>query len=486
MAVLAAGALFPYAFAPHDWLAAAPLSLMVLLYCWRTVGPGRAWWLGYAHGLAQFYVGVNWVSVSMHDYGNAPWWLAQLLTLLLSCYLALFPALAGWATARLCRPGAALRPLLAAPAAWVLAEWLRGGLLTGFPWLEIGYSQIDGPLAALAPLLGVYGVGWATVLLAGWLAALPGRCRRWRLASVPVVLALWAGLAGLSRLAWTEPASPPLQAALIQGSIPIERKWQEEFRPRTLQIYGAATRAHLDADLIVWPEEAVAYAWQAVSGDFIAELAAEARQSGAAILSGFIWLEDEGHYYNAMTAFGAGDGSYFKRHLVPFGEFIPLQPFFGFMADVLNMQIGEFQRGGDDQPPMRVLGHAVAGSICYEDAFGRDSRFALPEAAWIVNVTNDAWFGDTRAPHQHIQMTRMRALETGRYVLRAANTGATAIIGPQGEWVARAPLFQQTVLRGEFRAMRGATPYVRWGDWPVLIGSAICLGLAALLRRRAA
>lgn len=466
--IAVAGALYPLGFAPYNYVLVTLCVLAVLFRAWSKARPGHAALLGYSFGCLAFFRGVNWVSVSMHDHGNAPAWLAQLLTALLAAFLALYPALAGWAVAKLSRPATTARLLLAAPAWWILTEWLRGRVLTGFPWLELGYSQIDTPLAGFAALLGSYGVGWLAAIGAGGLALLSDLERRQRIVLV-VVMGSVAGIGwALRAVQWSRPSGAPLQAALVQGNIPMAMKWRPEFRPKTLEIFAEATRANLDADLIVWPEESVSYAFQSIEPTFLAELGSLARDHRTAIIGGFAWYDSEAqHYYNAMASFGEGSGNYFKRHLVPFGEFIPVKPVFGFMAQLLNMAIGEFQRGSAEQPPMMALGYQVAGSICYEDAFGRDTRFALPDAAWVVNVTNEAWFNAVEL-HQHLQMARMRARETSRYLLRAGTTGLTAIISASGAVVAQAPPFERTVLRGAFVPMQGVSPYVVWGNWPIL------------------
>jgi apolipoprotein N-acyltransferase len=528
---LLGGLLFPLAFAPFDrpWL--APLALALLFLSWLNAGPGRACARGYLFGLGQFGVGVSWVYISMHDYGGASMAEAGGLTALFVAFLALYPALAGWLAARwFGGVGRSLALLAVYPSLWVLIEWLRGWFLTGFPWLEAGASQTDSPLGqGLAPLLGVYGASWSVALLAGLGLAVWDRRHGRRRAAMVAFAGMLVACAWLSRLAWTQAAGAPFEVALLQGNVPQNQKWQPDFQRATLEMYTRMTREHWDARLIVWPETAVPAFYHQVKDTWFAGLQAEAASHDAALLIGIpvVDLATE-RYYNAIVrlgeeaprpggfaplaalspqgegesradplqtprsnviAAGGGIGSlppgsvYFKRHLVPFGEFLPLRPLLGFILDILQIPLADFARGSDDQPPLRAAGHAVAASICYEDIFGRESKHGLPEAAFLVNLTNDAWFGDSIAPHQHAQMARMRALETGRYLLRATNTGVTAIVSPQGKILAQGPMFRRAAVTGEIVPMSGATPYVRFGDAPAILGALLPLALAWRMKR---
>jgi apolipoprotein N-acyltransferase len=493
------GLLLPLAFAPFEAPFLAIIALALLFAAWSNATPGQAFRRGYLFGLGQFGLGVSWVYVSMHDYGGAGILEAAGLTALFALFLALYPGLAGWLAVRCLgvnrqppRPSAlaeegsgevtqrAFHSIAVFPAAWILLEWFRGWFLSGFPWLQIGYSQIDTPLSGLAPVFGVYGVGWALAVLAGLLLAAPRWSGRRRWGGLIAVLGLVGLSESLGHIEWTRPGGEPFKVALLQGNVPQDVKWQPEFQRATLQTYMDMTREHWDAKLIVWPETAVPAFYQQVKDSFLAGLEAEARDHGTDLLIGVPYYNAaEDHYYNAVAALGQTPGFYFKRHLVPFGEFLPLRPLLGWILDILQIPLGDFASGNGRQPPLIAAGHPLAASICYEDIFGSESLVSLPQAAYLVNVTNDAWFGNSIAPHQHAQMARMRALETGRWMLRATNTGVTAFIDPKGAVSLRAPLFRKASLAGSITPMQGSTPYILWGDGPVIVGAFVLLGSLA-------
>jgi apolipoprotein N-acyltransferase len=482
------GAAVPFAFAPYSLYPVAVAALALLFLLLRGRAPAPAARLGYAFGLGMFGVGVNWVYISIHYFGGSPLPAALATMLLLVAFLSLFPALLAYAAARAGGRGAA--NLLLLPAGWALSEWLRGWLFTGFPWLNIGYTQIDGPLAGFAPLLGIYGLGWLVAASAGaaaWAFAERGRAR-W-LGPLLLVL-LWSAGAGLARIDWTRPVGAPLRVSLVQGNIPQDEKWDPKQQIATLEKYLDLTRPEWYAqgqrksDLVVWPETAIPAFLHQVEEDFLAPLTHEARRAGSDLLTGIPVLDLQNwEYYNAVISVGQEEGAYYKHHLVPFGEYLPLRGLFGTLLEVMPLPVADFSSGSLDQPLLRAAGHPVGVSICYEIIFGNQIIAQLPEAAYLVNVSNDAWFGDSLAPHQHLEMARMRALETGRFLLRATNTGISAIVGPDGGLRERGRQFETAVVRGEIEPRGGATPYVRWGDAPVVIAAAVVV-LAAGRRAR--
>lgn len=482
---LIAGSVMPLAFAPFGLYPVAILSLALLFLLWRGVTPVRACARGALFGVGMFGFGVNWVFISMHEYGGVGWALSVALTALLVAVLSLFPALAGYVAARLAGRGDA--PLVwIFPAVWTLFEWVRGWFLTGFPWLNIGYSQIDAPLAGLAPLSGVYGVSLATAASAGLLAAALGGGRGLiKGGHLFAVVVLWmiAAVAGLPD--WTRPAGEPLRVSLVQGNIPQDLKWHPGMREPTVELYAGLSREHWDSDLIIWPETAMPmYYLQA--RPYLDVIAQEAAAHGTELLVGLVYM-DPGtrRYYNSMLSIGGEEALYHKRHLVPFTEYLPLKSVFAGLVGVLDVPMSDFSAGSPDQPPLRVAGQRVGMSICYEDAFGEEMIRALPEATVLVNVSNDAWFGGSVAPQQHLQIARMRAAETGRPLLRATNTGVTALIAPDGGLQAVAPQFETHVLSGRVQPMRGATPYVWVGNSAALI-AALAMIVVGLWRRRTA
>jgi apolipoprotein N-acyltransferase len=432
----------------------------------------------------MFGVGVSWVFVSMNDFGGMGVALSVAITTALVVVMAAFPALAGYVANRLCAgsSGRTVR-VLAVPAAWTLFEWARGRFMSGFPWLNLGYSQIDSPLAGFAPLLGVYGVSLLAALSAALLLGAVGTRAwpRW----LGALAALWLAGAGLRLVDWTQPAGEAMRVSLVQGNLSQDLKWDPSLRDVTVELYTGMTREHWDSRLIVWPETAMPmYYLQA--RPYLEALAEEADRHGSAVLVGLIYLDPRtDHYYNSMVSVGGGrEQIYHKHHLVPFTEYLPLKGALGRLVDFFAIPMSDFTPGGRDQPPLEAAGQKLGMSICYEDAFGEEMIHALPEATLLVNVSNDAWFGRSIAPRQHLEIARMRALETGRYLVRATNTGLTAVIGPDGGLRSVAPQFERTVLTDTVVPRGGATPYVRAGNRAFLILSAALLVCAAWLRRR--
>jgi len=480
-----AGVIFPFSLAPFGLWPLALLSLAVP--CARLAGqsPGEAFRSGWAWGFGAFGVGVSWVQVCIHDFGLPNYAFSVGLTLVFVAFLSIFPAAAGWLAARLSPAGGWPRLLLAWPAAFVLFEWARGWVLTGFPWAWVGYSQGDGPLAGLAPVVGTLGLSLACCVLTGaWVAA--ARSRPWRgglaAGGLTLTLLLAAWVSGLQ--AFTTPTGQSLSVSLVQGNVTQGRKWDPDQRGPTLDLYRNLTLPEFGRDLIVWPETAIP-AFQVEVMDWLRELQDHAVAGDTALLVGLPYLERSGHaYFNAVVALGPQPESYFKRHLVPAGEYLPFEPWLRPWLTFMDIPMSSFSPGPAQQDPMRVGEVILALSICYEDAFPAQFIRDLPEAGLLVNVSNDAWFGDTLAPHQHLQIARMRALETGRAMARATNTGISALIGPRGEPIALSRQFEQVVLRGDLPVYSGATPYVRFGNLPVGLAVAGMLGAAALAGRR--
>lgn len=473
---LLAGALLPLAFAPVGWVPLAILAPAMLFLLWLDVTPRRALWRGFLFGLGQFGVGVSWIYVAIHDFGYSGVPLAVFLTSLFVAFLALFPATLGYACTRFLRATPPWRLALLFPAAWTLWEWIRGWILTGFPWLHLGYSQIDMPLRGLAPLLGVYGVTLAAAFTAGLLALIVlGSWQRRAVILVPGAL-LWGVSAGLAQIEWTEPSGEPMRVALVQGNVPQDTKWRPELVTYTLNLYADLTRQHWDRRLIVWPEAAITAFHHEVADDYLAGLRREARAHGTDIVLG-IPVREPGarRYYNSLLSLSDTPGFYHKRHLVPFGDYVPLQEWLRGLIRFFDLPMSGFSPGPLDQPLLEAAGQKIAGTVCYEDVFGEELIPSLPTATLLLNATNNAWYGDSLAPHQHLQMSRMRAVETGRSLLRVTTNGVSAIVDPHGRLVARSPQFVTTVLTGEVVPYRGSTPYVHVGNYPVLMWLAMVL-----------
>ncbi len=483
---LLAGALAVGGFAPLNVWPLPVLSLALLFgLLARTTSSRSGFLIGLMWGLGFFLTGVSWIFISLSVYGGMPTWLAALATLLFCTVLALFPAATGALQAypeghKRWSGSPALRVLLLMPLAWGVMEWTRGWILTGFPWLTLGYSQVPAsPLAGYAPLLGVYGVSFLLALIAALLAWSATRIslaqRAW---AAMAIVALGVGGQALRAVAWTTPDGAPTTVALLQGNIPQDMKWRPEKTHATLEHYARMAAAS-PAQLIVLPETALPLFESDLSDAYRAGLVSLGQTNGGDVLTGLPTGSPQSAYYNSVISLGrAPSQRYHKVHLVPFGEYIPLKAVWGWVLEVLHIPLSDFARGAVDQRPLAIGGQRVAANICYEDAFGEEIIRQLPEASVLVNVSNLAWFGDSFAPWQHAQMSQMRALETGRMMLRATNTGLTAIIDTQGRLLAHLQPFTSGSLSGTIQGYAGSTPYVRWGNAPVL---ALWAGLGVVL-----
>lgn len=471
---LLAGSLLPLAFAPFGIFPVALISPLLLFACWREATPRRAFLRGWLYGAGAYGAGVFWIHESF-QFSNIGLGVAIPLTVGFVAYLALYPALQGYLCRRLGVVSETARIMLIYPALWVLAEWLRGWLFTGFSWLQLGYSQVDSPLAGFLPLTGVYGVSWLVVFLAALVVHALSGGKRVRAAVVGTIAA--AVLAGgvLRGVSWSDDAGAALSVALVQGNIPQDQKWLPSMRQPTLDRYMGLTRRHWDADLVVWPESAVPGLFHRMRS-FIDSVGAEARQNRSQVLLGIPAVDPAaGKFTNSVVLVGSGSGIYHKRHLVPFGEYLPLDWLLRPVTEAAGIPVSNFSPGPEMQALLRVSGYPVALSICYEIAFGSEIIRDLPEARFLVTVSNDAWFGTSIGPHQHFQIARVRALETGRFLLRATNTGITAIIAPDGRVAERLAQFKTGVLEGEITPRSGATPYVTLGDHPFIAASFLLL-----------
>jgi apolipoprotein N-acyltransferase len=472
---LAAGLLGPLAFSPCDFYLLAVIVPALLFVTCRDLSVRRAFLRGWLFGLGWFGAGISWVYIAIHDFGYTSVPLALSLTALFVAFLSFFPALLTGLVTFWFPYESKRKYLLAWPAAWVFIEWFRGWILTGFPWLNLGYSQIESPLYGLAPILGVYGVSLAVAFSAGLILVAwywPGRTRFVTLSGLGI---LWGGAFLLSYVPWTTPVGKPLQASLIQGNIPQTIKWQPEQVKSILEQYRQLTADHWDSDFIVWPEGALTVFYHQVANNYLTFLATEARVHKTDLLIGLpVFHQETGKYYNSMLSLGSQQAFYYKRHLVPFGEYVPFEKHLRGLIHFFDLPMSSFSPGPKEQPLLQVAGYPVATSICYEDAFGEEIIAALPEARLLVNATNNAWYGDSLAPHQHLQISRMRALETGRDLVRATTNGISAIIDAKGALRAITPQFKTTTLTGNVQPRAGATPYVLWGNGPTI---GLCLGM---------
>lgn len=481
---LLAGALLPLAFAPFDYFYIAWPCVAVLFFLWRDARPSQAFCLGGAFGLSSFLIGIYWTYISVHEFGGAPIALSMAATLGLVVVLAFFVGAAGWLAARLSSGQGSLAWLGTMPAAWVLTEWCRGWIFTGFGWLSLGYSQTDTWLMAYAPVFGLHAMSYAAAVTAGGLVALVFGSRRGRGLGLLAIASVWLTAWALGTQDWTESRERSVTVALAQGSVTQDIKWLPEQFPATLALYRELTVQSAGRQLIVWPEVAIPNLYEAVTAylDEIRELAAV--KNGTIVLGILKRDVRTGGAQNAVVALTDVPQFYVKRHLVPFGEYFPVPDFVRGWLRALDLPYTDVSAGTPEQPLLAVAGEQVAVTICYEDVFGIEQLDALPRATLLINVSNDAWFGDSFAAHQHLQIARVRAAEVGRYLLRTTNTGITAIIDPRGAVVSRARQFEPEVLFGSVEGFTGATPYVIWRNYPVLLCAFVLLlaGLPATRR----
>ena len=492
LSALLLGAGHAFSFAPWNlwWLQLATLAALFRLAQIVDTAP-RAALLGGMFGLGWFGVGVSWVYISMHNYGGMHALLAAAATASFCAFLALFSGLALAAAARW-RTNPALHLLLVLPACWTLGEWLRGVVLTGFPWIASGYAHTDGPLAGFAPLAGVHGVTLIAALVAGAAARAshwPTLSPRGRGGAVAILVGVAALGTSLRFVEWTTPHAAPLAVRLVQGNIPQSLKFGPDGLRDGHRTHMALLTAPGRADLAVLPESVFPLPINALPDWVLQDLAAHVASMNTTLIFGAFLEPAPGEYFNSAIVArpDRSTAEYRKRHLVPFGEYIPWG--FRWFVDLMQIPIGDQQRGAAFQPPVAVADQRIAINICYEDLFGGEIIAAWHdpsrEPTILLNLSNLAWFDDSLALDQHLQISRMRALETGRPMLRATNTGATAIIDARGRVTAALPHVTRGTLDGLVQGMAGRTPYVRFGDLPVLALLAAIVIAAAFWQGRA-
>ena len=487
---LVAGTLTTLSLAPFDIWPLALLSVALLYVGLRETAAKQAAQRGWCYGFGLFASGVSWVYVSIHDFGAASPALAGLLTLGFVAGLALFFALLGWLWVRLLRNRhSALGDALAFAALWLALDALRGWILTGFPWLYIGYSQLDGPLAGLAPLGGVWLLSFAVALSATLLVAIPRLlAEKARLdAAVVLLLSPWLAALALKDHAWTTSKGEPLTVAAVQGNVAQSMKWDPKKLEMQLLLYRDMTFGSRPADLIVWPETAVPILKDHAEG-YLQMMAGFANQRESALITGVPVRQPnaagELRYYNGLTSTGDGAGTYLKQKLVPFGEYVPLQDLLRGLIAFFDLPMSDFARGESGQPLLQAKGLQIAPYICYEVVYPEFAAGLAAQSDLLLTVSNDAWFGRSIGPLQHLQMAQMRALEAGRWMIRATNNGITVLIDPYGQITEQIPQFEQAVLYGDVTPMQGLTPYLRWRSWPLIAVCVLLLGWA-LIRRKA-
>lgn len=479
---LIAGSLVPFSFAPFDFYFLSILSLSALFLLWiETSSRREIFILGYLFGFAMFGIGVNWLHISINLFGGMNIVGAYFFTYLLIAFISLYPALCVYLAARYFKNVYCI----AIPALWLLTEWCRGWALTGFPWLNIGTSQTDSPLANFTPLIGDYGVSFIVCVIAiSIVILLKGKLKQ-RVIACAVIISIGITAVTLGNVSWVKENGNKLNIALVQGAIPQEIKWHPEQREKTYDIYSGLSEPYWTSDLIIWPETAIP-AFYHLAGDFINPITSRKKQSDALFMTGIVNKdESQDKYFNSILVIDKQHQFYNKHHLVPFGEYLPFKSILDRLLRFLQIPMSDFSAGNAKHKIIKTEKGVFGMSICYEDGYGSEVRRALPEANLLINVSNDAWFGDSLAPHQHLQISRMRALENGRYLLRSTNTGISAVINHKGKIVSQSPQFEPHALyQADVPMLEGATLYSRYGNALIVILSLGLLMIGVFLQRK--
>jgi len=481
---LLAGGLVTLSLAPYNFWPAgiASCALYSALLC--TCSSRQALWRGWLFGLGLFGTGVSWVYVSIHVHGHASTPLAVGLTALFCAGLALLHSLFAWCYVRWIRPLPG-GMLLGFALLWVLFEWLRSWLLTGFPWLYLGYAHLDTWIASWAPIIGVYGLSFivaisGSCLFLAWRSRQPAAL----LTYAVIVTTLWVGGAVLKPIEWVAPASEePLKVALFQPDIPQQKKWDRAWLPHILRQYEQVMPGLYKYDLVIWPESAVPRYFQDMQ-DWFGPISKRAEFNETTLITGIPYRgETREVYYNSVTALGQGRGVYHKQHLVPFGEYVPLEAWLRGLIGFFDLPMSGFSSGPAHQAPLQAGAFRIAPYICYEVVYPQLVAESARHADLLITISNDSWFGNSIGPLQHLEMARMRALENGRYMLRGTNNGVSAIINHRGQILARSEQFVATTLTGQAQVMLGSTPFGSFGVGPLISGCGIALLVMWLLHR---
>ncbi len=485
---LIAGVLVTLSLAPFFLWPLGIVGAFLMALVWRRQAPRTAAISGWLFGLGLFGSGVSWVYVSIHVHGYAPVPLAVFLTLIFVAGLALFTALQGWLLARLFRRDG-FWLLLSFPAIWVLTEWLRGWIFTGFPWLYLGYAHLDTPLAGWAPVVGVYGLSYFAAFTAVAILVAADSRRAIQVTTVTAALLLWGAGFALQHKNWSQPNGEPLRVALVQGNIAQELKWLEREQLNIIRTYRELSRPYWGYDLVLWPETAVPM-FQQQARPLLNALAQEAQAQGSTLITGIPSAiprtSGDGYdLHNSILALGNGQGLYHKQKLVPFGEFVPLESVLRGLIDFFNLPMSSFTPGPENQPLLQAGATRAMPFICYEVVYPDFVAANARDSDVLITISNDSWFGASIGPHQHLQIAQMRALENARYMLRGTNNGISAIIDEKGQLTDVSGQFKQEVLTGEAVPHAGQTLFSKTGSVPILVIATVLGLLARDTRKRA-
>ena len=481
VSLFGAGLVFAYAPFSYWWLTFISPAVLYSTIANQTVRVALL--LGFIFGLFFFGFGVPWTFNSIHEFGHAPLLLSAILAGLLILVLALFPACVAGLTVYLqSRKYFNINSVILFASLWVVFEWVRGWLFTGFPWLLIGHVHHSGPLQGVLPIFGSYGASWITILLGCFIAVILFSKARQKIIALVSLSVITISLYLVNIITWTTADGEELDVALVQGNISQEMKWDRSKHSFIMEKYLEMSKRYFDADIIIWPETAIPTYYSMVNDSFIQKVGQTAHENNLDYLIGvFTYDPENGRVYNSVMTLGNEISFYRKQHLVPFGEYLPFRGILTFLDHYIDLPMADIS-SGEGRPLVRLKGYPVGTSICYEAVYGNEVIQSMPEAKFLVNVSNDAWFGDSLAPHQHLEITRSRAVETGRFLLRATNTGISAVVDPKGRIINKSVQFEDDVIRATISPYSGVTLYARWGNWGIITILFSYLGGFGILR----
>ncbi len=463
------GVFFSFAFAPYNLSSLAFLCPGLLLALWsRCQRSSQGFFLGWLFGFGLFAAGTPWIYTSIHDYGNTAAPIALLMTLIFALIMGSFYGLTGYLLKRLFPSPSLSQSAIAFPAIWVLLEWCRGWFLSGFPWLFIGYTQLNTPLGQFAPMIGIYGVSFLALFSIGSLYFIGKNLNARSLMPILLLMALGLSTIILQPVRWTWPIGHRLSVSLIQGNISQNIKWDLNQTKNILETYETLTRKNINHDIVIWSESAIPLPINLLP-NYLNTIATMAKQFHSAVIIGAPkMVQQNNQYYNGIFVLGEGEGSYYKRHLVPFGEYLPFDKWLRGLINFFDIPMSSYIPGPKRQAPLEIKNVAIAPFLCYEIAYPELVLNATRNSQILLTLSDDSWFGHSNAAHQQLQMGQMRALETGNYFISATNDGVSAIVNSRGKIINQAPSHEQAILEGEIRVMGGTTPITRTGHNPIL------------------
>lgn len=477
-----AGILLTGAFAPFKIWPLAFITIAYLFYLWQNhaTTAKSAFCHGFLFGISFFASAVSWVYISLYTFGGVPLWLSMILCAMFVLFLSLFPAFTGYLLNRIFTPSHKFIYLIAFSCLWVLMEWLRSNLFSGFPWSLLAFSQVNSPLAGFVPIVGEIGTSWLVCFTAGLLIYLCTNTKR--LPSSVMFFSIIAGGILLHQITWTHNINKSIKVSAIQASVPQQLKWEPKQFKNNLDTYTKLTEKALGSDLIIWPESAVTLPMQYVD-DYMSVWLNRLKRMNKNLLVGLPIQTSPDTYYNGLVVLGSAHGQYRKRHLVPFGEYPFLYSISQYIIQYFNIPMSNFTPGAKEQPLIDLGNTALANYICYEIAYESLVLSDLPKANVIINISDDSWFGRSLAAWQQVQIGEFRALETARYAVFATNDGITAVTDNKGKIIKKLPRYARAILTTTVYPRAGSTPMMWWGNWGMLLVVLIVFGIVWVLKK---